>query len=161
MKNNDNKGTIVLVIIVIVCVLGVIYIPQLIKGNGEGMTTLELIEKDSYGVNEYIVVYMDDEHMALKYLQDYVNNLIYDMDASYSLLDIDYRNERFGNVIYYENYIDSLGISVNPSISKYAVYDRGGYKIYDVYDQSGNRFIFKTKGVMQYHVYFDDEGDDE
>ncbi len=163
MKNNDNKGSIVLLIFVIVCVLGVIYIPRLFKGNGEGMSTLKLIEKDYYGVNEYIPVYVDDEQMSKKYLQDYINSLIYDMDGSYKLLDKEYREEKFGNIYNYKYFIDSLNISTSAEVAKYAVYERFGYKYYDLYDKDGHRFIFKTDGVLQYKVYFDDidEGEEE
>lgn len=161
MHNNDNLKSIFLLVLIFICILAIIYIPQILKRNDEGISNVKSIIKDKYSVNEYVPVYIDDEHMAKKYLQDYINNLVYDMDDSYNLLDRDYRDGRFGNIIYYKNFIDSLNISVTAHVSKYAVYNQGDYKIYDVYDSGGNRFIFKTNGVMQYKVYFEDEVEKE
>lgn len=161
MKKNEIKE-IILVVFVIVILLSVIYIPKIIKKHKYDIDNSSIELKESYGVNEYIPIYVDDKQMAIIYYKDYLNTLMYDIDGSYNLLDKEYRAKRFENRYNYKAYIDSLNISVAASVVKYATYDKLGYKYYDVYDSGGNRFIFKTNGVLQYKVYFDDisEGDE-
>ena len=161
MENNEQFKNIFLVGFLILCVVGVIYIPKLLRKNNEGITNIKYIEKDKYKVNEYIPVYVDDMQMSKKYLKDYINQLIYNIDDSYELLDRDYRNKVFGNVEIYKNYIYSLNLSGAISVNKYATYENGGYKFYDIIANDGHRFVFRTKGVMQYNVYFDDFLDSE
>ena len=154
MQKNDSSKTYILLVFVFTCVLAIIYIPKFLKRD-EGISDVKSILKDKYGVNEVVPVYIDDEQMSRKYLQDYINNLIYDMRDSYNLLNEDYRDDRFGSVDNYISYIDSLGIRVDASVLKYYIFETNGYKVYDVFDTDGHRYIFKTKGVMQYEVYFD------
>ena len=93
--------------------------------------------------------------MAKIYLNDYIHNMYYDIESAYNSLDIEYRNKRFGTIENYKNYVYSLGYS-SYTLSSYYKKDVSGYIIFGVYDNNGNFFAFKTKGVMQYSVYLDD-----
>ena len=155
MKNNNNLKNILIIVFFLVCVLAVLFIPKLFKNNDEGVTSLKYIEKDKYKVNEYIPVYVDDMQMSKKYLNDFINYLLKDIDGSYELIDIDYRTNKFNNINEYKQFIYDLKIPVSDSVIEYATYELNGYKYYDIYDKQGNRFIFKTNGVMQYKVLFD------
>ena len=156
---NDNKYKKVLPFIIIFALgLIVVYIPKLINNDKEKLNIKydKNLIKDKYNVNEYIPVYVDDKQMSRKYLQDYIRNVLNDLDSSYSLLNEKYRADVFGDINLYRNYIESLNLAMSDDISKYSTYDRNGYKYYDMYDINGNRFIFRTNGVMQYEVLFDD-----
>lgn len=152
MNDKINFKTIV-VIALLICS---IFIAYYIKSN--------LLNRDSnkeytylknYKVNEYIPVYISDEEMAKIYLNDYINNMYYNIDKAYNSLDEQYRNKKFGNLQEYKNYVKSLD-NKSYRVSTYYKYDEGGYTIFGVTDQNSNLYIFKTNGVMQYSVYLDD-----
>ena len=101
--------------------------------------------------------------MSIKYLNDYIDNVYRDINKSYELLNIDYRNSRFGSVEKYKEYLQSINFSDEVKVYKYSTYEMLGFKYYDILDKNNNRFIFKTNGVMQYELYFEklDEGDED
>lgn len=156
-----KKDYLILGIASIAIVL-VIYLPKILKGNSD-FDNKKIILKDNYKVNEFIPVYVDDQQMSIKYLNDYINNVYRDINKSYELLNIDYRNSRFGSVEKYKEYLESIGFSDETKVYKYSTYEMLGFKYYDILDKNNNRFIFKTNGVMQYELYFEkiDEGDDD
>lgn len=155
MSEDSKFSKIILVIIIIVAILSLVYIPKIINNKSSDIDKYYEEIKD-YGVNEYIPVMVSDEQMSRKYLNDFKNMLVYDLNGSYELLDYDYRNEKFRSIDEYKNYISSLDLSHMTELDKWATYEVNGYKYYDLYDKVGNRFIFKTNGVMQYEVLFDD-----
>lgn len=165
MKNNFDLKNVFIFLFIIGCLSCVLFIPKLLKNKNDGYKdgTNHIIVKDSYKVNEFIPVYVNDQQMSIKYLHDFISILIEDIDNSYDMIDKDYRDKKFGSLKEYRNYIDSLEIPYDDTVSKYATYELNGYKYYDIYDRDGHRFIFKTEGVMQYKVLFDtlDDGDDE
>ena len=110
----------------------------------------------TYDVNEYTNINISDEDMARIYLNDYISRPVNDIRGSYYLLDEEYRNLRFGNVESYMEYINSLNHSHHNVVSYYKK-EVGDYTIYGVTDEDGNFFAFKTKGVMQYIVYLDED----
>ena len=157
MKQESNFSNVIIVIIVIILILSIVYLPKIIKKDYGNVNSDKYFEEiKNYGVNEYIPTMVDDEQMSRKYLNDFKNALVNDLDASYNLLDHDYRNEIFGSVSEYKKYLSSLDLTRMTELDKWATYDKNGYKYYDLYDKNGNRFIFKTKGVMQYEVLFED-----
>lgn len=146
-------------LIIVVVILGVVYLPGILKKNKYDLSNTSYrknIVKDKYNVNEYISVYVDDEQMSKKYLKDFLNNVFNDFDASYNLLNKEFREYKFGGLTKYREYIESLNLSYSTGIFKYSTYEVSGYKYYDLYDKSGHRFIFKTNGVLQYEVFFED-----
>lgn len=156
-EENSLKNYIVVIVFALIFAL-IIYIPKIFNKNNDGIGKkgFNIISKDKYNVNEYIPIYVDDEQMSRKYLMDYIINVSNDVDNSYNLLNKEYRNYKFGSLDKYKEYINSLGLSISFAIDKYSTYNRQGYKYYDMYDKAGNRFIFRTNGVMQYEVLFDD-----
>jgi len=116
--------------------------------------TYEMIPK-TYSVNEYTNIIISDDDMARIYLNDYVSSIQRNIEASYYLLDEEYRNNKFGSVTNYINYINNLNFY--NSVDRYYKKEVGQYIIYGVYDSNDNYFAFKTNGVMQYSVYLDSE----
>lgn len=157
MKNKfSNFKNYILIFIVILLFLSIIYVPKIIKSFQNDKDYLKIELKENYGVNEIIPVYVDDKQMSRIYLIDFMNMLIYDIDGSYNMIDKSYSIYNFSDLESYKRYIKGLNIDMNNSVSKYATYERLGYKYYDVYDKDGHRFIFKTNGVLQYTVLFGD-----
>lgn len=109
----------------------------------------------NYEVNEYITTYVNDEDMANRYLNDYIHTMYFDIEASYNLLDEEYRTKKFGSFENYQNYVYSLNYTTY-KMERYYKTSKDGYLIFGVYDNNGNFYAFKTNGVMQYSVYLDD-----
>lgn len=154
----EKKGNVFVIIILVCCFIIVYLFISLVKKYTNN--NISLNESDykikNYGINEYIPIMVDDEQMSKKYLSDFVNQLIIDIDGSYYLLNKEYREQKFKSVDEYKAYIYSLNIDISANVSKYLSYERNNNKFYDLYDNNNNRFIFKTNGVMQYEVLFED-----
>ena len=152
MNEFPIKNIVIVVIIVIVFTGAYLLLSRLIKND-----SLEYEEylKD-YQVNEYIATYVSDEDMAKIYLNDYIHNMYYDLETAYNSLDREYRDKKFGNINNYRNYIATMNYSTYNVVTYYKK-EYMGYIIFGVYDQNGNFFAFKTKGVMQYSVFLDED----
>ena len=109
-----------------------------------------------YQVNEYIPTYVSDEAMAKIYLNDYIHTMYYDVEGAYNLLDSEYRAKKFKTIDEYKKYVKSLKYSTY-DVASYFKVNSGGYTIFGVYDRNDNFYAFKTKGVMQYSVFLDED----
>ena len=109
----------------------------------------------TYGVNEYVIVDVSNDTLIKNYFTDFKVSVQNDINESYSKLDEEYRNKKFSNIEDYKKYIQGLDLN-NAKPAKYNIISEGEYKIYIVYDNRNNLYIFKVKGVMQYKLYFDE-----
>ena len=108
-----------------------------------------------YDVNEYIPTYVSQEDLAKIYLNDYLYNMRYNIKEAYDSLDPEYREKKFGSIENYRNYIQPF-IEKAISAKKYSKEYKKGYNFYKIYDEQGNIYIFKTKGIMQYSLFLDE-----
>lgn len=118
----------------------------------------EDISLKHYEENEYIPVNISYDQIARIYLQDYVYKLLYNREAAYNSLDLEYRKAKFATLEDFNEYVDSFLYSKSlrdAKVEKYAVSDRPNFRDFDVYDAGDNLFIFRETGVMQYTVFFD------
>lgn len=148
--NDSSKKTLVVLIIGII-IVGILYLCLNKIFNKKN----EDVFLKNYKVNEYIPMYISDQSKAEIYLSDYTKIMHSDINAAYNLLDSSYREKKFGNIASFENYVYNLRASVY-KVDKYYIKTEGKYEIIGVYDNNGNLFIFKTNGVMQYNVLFDE-----
>lgn len=150
MKNNTLKIIIIFAIIILFAIIGYfIYNKTLLENKNNS-------HLKNYKSNEYIPTYVSSEDMAKIYLNDYLYYCRYDVEEAYKLLDKNYRNKKFNNIDEFKNYINIFA-NLNVKVNKYLISKKNGYRLYYIYDNNGNVFIFKTKGVMQYTVYLDEE----
>ena len=156
-KNNNFISYLIVGLFIIVFILIINFSKIFNKEEFELDPNYKVETIENYEVNQYIPVMINDEQMSRKYLLDYINSVYSNMDNSYNLLNLEYRNERFGSVDAYKDFINSLNINNGVSVSRYATYEKGDYKYYDIYDNNDNRYIFRTNGVMQYELFFDDD----
>lgn len=156
-KNNNFISYLIVGLFIIVFILIINFSKIFNKEEFELDPNYKVETIENYEVNQYIPVMINDEQMSRKYLLDYINSVYSNMDNSYNLLNLEYRNERFGSVDAYKDFINSLNINNGVSVSRYATYEKGNYKYYDIYDNNDNRYIFRTNGVMQYELFFDDD----
>ena len=154
MKKNVNwKALVIFIFIVIVlgCIAYYLY-NYGVKPDGFLSDTDIPTEPKHYDVNEYSNVLITDQTMCEKYLNDYKNIIYSDLRKAFDLLDKEYRDKKFGS---YENFEAYINNKIN-SFSQIDRYYASGNKYY-IYDKSNNLFIFSTKGVMTYKVYFDED----
>ena len=69
----------------------------------------------TYGVNEYSPMNISDEQMATIYLNDFVSYLYSDINYAYQLLNVEYRNKKFGSL---EKYKESISMMLSFAISE-------------------------------------------
>lgn len=156
----NNKKIIVVCFILILMVYVIYYIisNNLFYNNEETEEPIKYYLKN-YEANEFIPVYIEEKDMALKYLLDYKNNMINDINAAYLSLNEDYRNKKFGNLENYTNYVNELmSLAVyNMEIDKYYISKINDHKFFRIYDKSGRYYIFKEISIMNYEVYLDED----
>lgn len=112
----------------------------------------------NYSSNEYVPVYVTEEDMVKKYLNDYKNNMLNDEEVAYNSLNKEYRDKRFGSLNKYKEYVNnSISISTySMEVDKYSVSSMSGDKVFNIYDKSGNQYIIREKSIMNYEVYLDE-----
>lgn len=100
---------------------------------------------------------IDKNTIILDHMDKLINELVYDVDNSYSTLYTrDYRETRFGNLEEYKKYISSnLKYIMSSEIEKYQVNEYQNYTEYILKDQNDNYYIFEDYGVMNFTVKFD------
>ncbi len=150
MDKKQVKTVIIIAVLISVFVLSYLVIKKYKEDNSLGY--IEYLKH--YEANEYISTYISDEDMARRYLNDFMYTVYHDLSASYNLLNEEYRDAKFKSINEYSNYIKSLNY---PTMDKYYKKDANGYIIFGIYTKDGHYFGFKTKGVMQYSVYLDEE----
>lgn len=116
---------------------------------------IENIEENNYNTFEYKIV--DDVTIVKEYFDNFMNNIRYNNDNAYNLLNKEYLQKRFGNKDSFLQYIiDNDVILVDTTIEQYKKVERSSYTDYVCADQYNNIYIFRQQGgVMNYTVYLD------
>lgn len=116
---------------------------------------IKQIEANQYNSCEYEDV--DKNTIILDHMDKLINELVYNIDNSYSnLYEKDYRETRFGSLEEYKKYISSnLKYIMSSEIEKYQVNEYQDYTEYVLKDQNDNYYIFEDDGVLNFTVKFD------
>ena len=130
-----NKNIIIFCVLVLIIVL-IVYFIKYSEENVEYYydNSTENSYLRNYGVNEYIPVYVEEADVVIKYLNDFKNAMIADIEYAYSLLNENYRVKRFGNVGEFSNYVNKmLSLSTyTMEVETYKVVNSNGSKFFDV-----------------------------
>jgi len=115
----------------------------------------EEIENNVYNQLEYQEI--NDETISKEYFSLYKNNLIFNVEYLYSLLNEEYRKEKFNNNLQlFKEYINENYTNLSRAIlSQYKVNKYDDYTQYICIDQNGNYYIFNETAVMKYTVMLD------
>lgn len=139
------------------------------------------IQNNTYNTLNY--QYFSEQDIVEKYFQDYLNNMVYNIERAYEFLDDEYRQKRFNNI---ENFINYINLNQNKilsmckkarknytefnsyeeyeeyyrtvsniGLSKYSINETNNGKEYICIDTYGNNYIFNVSSVMQYTVILD------
>ena len=116
----------------------------------------EVIEK--YEANTYIPVYVTQSDIANKYLNDYKNLMLKDINKAYNLMNKEYRENKFQEESVFEQYINNKKSVAfyKMTVREFSVFTKNGYKFYYIISSSDDKFIFKEKSIMNYEVFLDD-----
>lgn len=157
MENmKKNKKIIFLCVILVVFVFILLILNKINNTVANSTEDFNYIKK--YKSNEYVPLYITEEDMVKKYLNDYKNNMLSDIEEAYYSLNKEYREKKFINIDGYKEYVKkSITLSTySLEVDKYSVISVDGFKAFNVYDKSGNQYIFKEISIMDYEVYLDD-----
>lgn len=156
IKKNIKPILICLILIFIVLVIVLILNTKNVFNNNK-LSSSYFIEK--YDANQYSLIYVDNDQIVQIYLNEYKNNMLFDLDEAWNNLNKEYRELKFGTKEKYIDYVDSfLSIStLSMEVDKYSVSNVYGKKVFNVYDKSGNQYIIKENSIMNYEIYLDNE----
>lgn len=157
MSNIYKNKKIIFVCIILILVSFAIFLVN--KANSvkiESKENYEYLKK--YSSNEYVPIHVTEEDIVKKYLNDYKNNMLNDVEEAYYSLNKEYREKKFINLDGYKEYVkNSITLSMySMEVDKYNTFTIEGYKAFNIYDKSGNQYIFKEISIMNYEVYLDD-----
>ena len=156
IKKNIKPILICLILIFIVLVI-VLFLNNKNVFNNNKLSSSYFIEK--YDANQYSPIYVDNDQIVQIYLNEYKNNMLFDIEKAWNSLNKDYRDIKFGTKERYIDYVESfLSIStLSMEVDKYSVSNVYGKKVFNVYDKSGNQYIIKENSIMNYEIYLDNE----
>ena len=113
------------------------------------------IEANDY--NEYEIEVIENDATIISDLMDnFTDNVIYNLDNSYDLFSEEYKKERFNTLDKYKDYMNNnINKIISSSIKKYRIDTFDDYNQYIFIDQNGNYYIFKETTIMEYTVQLD------
>jgi len=150
-----NKKTIIVCLSLLILVSIIIYFNNKSKVSEYVREYEEIIQ--SYDANQFIPIYVTESDMANKYLNDFKNLMMNDINLSYEMLNSDYKNKKFGSLEKYREYImDQYSESFySMSVKEYDVVNNNNYKFYYIRDSRDKLYIFKELSIMNYEVFLD------
>ena len=154
----QNKKTVLRCCLLIFIML-IVFIANLISNKYIDKSEVEDYEYlKKYDCNQFVPIYITEEDMVKKYLNEYKNNMLFDVNEAWNSLNKDYRELKFGNidkyVLYVNNFITLSTYSME--VDKYSVSSVGGKKLFNVFDKSGNQYLIKENSIMNYEIYLDE-----
>ena len=158
MENILKNRKIILICICLLLIMFIIYLFSINKRNVFNETVEDYNYLKKYSSNEYVPVYVTEEDMVKKYLNDYKNNMLTDVEEAYNSLNKEYREKRFGSLEKYKEYVNNFITmsTYSMEVDKYSVSSMSGDKVFNIYDKSGNQYIIREKSIMNYEVYLDE-----
>ena len=158
MENILKNKKIIFVCIGLLLVTFIIYLFTINDKDILNETIEDYTYLKNYSSNEYVPVYVTEEDMVKKYLNDYKNNMLSDIEEAYNSLNKEYREKRFGSLDKYKEYVNNfITLSTySMEVDKYSVSSMSGDKVFNIYDKSGNQYIIREKSIMNYEVYLDE-----
>ncbi len=141
----------------------------------------DTIERNSY--NRIIYQNYSEEEVIEEYLQDYLENALFNIEAAYNSLDIEYKQLKFKNINEYKTYVNNnremlesmckatwktytdfnnsdefekYFAQINKNgLDKYQISKDNNNKRYICIDTYGNYYIFSVESIMNYTIMLD------
>ena len=156
MSKYDNLVEKTFKFIIILEIIGIFILIILnTKVNNDSTTQKSFYENKK--INELIPVSPDNELMAKKYFSDFVNLTIYEPEYAYEHLADYYKEKVYPTYEYFKNNIlknASDGFKTS-SVASYTVTEKNKYRVFYIKDTSGQEYLIKEEGIMNYNIYLD------
>ena len=154
---SNNKKIIFVCICLIVLVLLVLIFKKTNENKQSEFNTDNYVYLKNYKSNEYVPLYITESDVVKKYLNEFRNNMLYDVEEAYNSLNREYRVKRFETLDGYKEYLNKVisSSTFSMEVDKYSVSYINGYKIFNIYDKNGRQYIIKEISIMNYEVYLD------
>ena len=107
------------------------------------------------GNNIFEYVRYSDEDMALEYIK-YYNELLKDnVEKAYSLLDQEYKNNKFPTIEKFKEYASEKKVENDLNISEFSYTKEDNYQKYTIKDNYGYYYLIKETAIMEFSVQLD------
>lgn len=161
-NNNRNECVLIVKLDVINNTFSILPYEYIVEKNYNDLENGEIlnIQNDESISNKTNNVYEDQSNnyttISEAYYEKLKNDILYDPEYLYNILDEQYKEARFGNYQNFENYVNSYrNIIVNgQAIQSYREY-YDGYVQYICVDGYNNYFIFNETSTLNYTVQLD------
>mgnify|MGYP004468371931 CR=1 FL=1 len=110
------------------------------------------IEKNQYNI--YKMTPISKNSTAERYFNTFLEYLKYDVQKSYELLEVQYKQSKFTNINEYIQYVQNNKLQEH-ALKAYNVYTYEDYSQYVCIDNQDRYYIFNEKGIMNYSVILD------
>ena len=108
------------------------------------------------GNNAFKYEAVSNVDMCRKYLEDFKQKELNNPEEAYSMLDEEYRNERFPTFEEFQEYVNSCRDMIQySSLSKYDVEIKDNYTEYILVDNYNNSYTIRTTGIWDYTILLD------
>ena len=108
------------------------------------------------GNNAFKYESVSNVDMYRKYLEDFRQKELNNPEEAYSMLDEEYRNERFPTFEEFQEYVNSCRDMIQySSLSKYDVEIKDNYTEYILVDNYNNSYTIRTTGIWDYTIFLD------
>lgn len=115
---------------------------------------IEQIERNDNNVYTYIR--MTTEDVLRKYVDDYKNKVLNDIEGAFGVIQKEYREARFSSLSEFEKYLENNKQKImRLTPMKYKIDETEEYTQYTILDQNEDYYIFRETGVMEYRVILD------
>lgn len=120
-----------------------------------------LLEKDIEQIerndnNIYTYIRMKTEDVIRKYIDDYKDKVLNDIEGAFDAIQKDYREVRFSSLLEFEEYIEDNKqklLKITPT--KYKMDETDDYTQYTILDQNDDYYIFRETAIMEYCIILD------
>lgn len=116
----------------------------------------ELTIENKNNINDFVVQTITDQYLCQQYFLLQKRLMLSRPEISYSYLDEEYKNKRFGTLENYTKYISENKVHIlKTALKGYQVERIGDTSQYMCKDQYGNYSLFNVEKVLDYKVFLD------
>lgn len=157
-----NRIKFVLIILFIAIFAVLLYISKSNKNSSNNGTEFKnyqdeyIAPKVKYECNEFSIINISTNELVQMYFNKYINNALQDIEQVYNLLNIEYREKKFGNIEEYKKYVENnKEMIIGNKLASYQTQKNGDNTRYICIDKNGKYYIFDETAIMEFTVILD------
>lgn len=154
MKDKIKQVLIAIIIILIIVSISLI-IKFFLFDNKDKSKTDDNEIKEKYEYNEYKILNISAEKLAIRYLLDFNYKMLYNIEEAYKCLSSETKENMFASEEVFKKYIKANQEEISVSyLKQYNVISSKDIFKVDIIDQHHVRYLFESNAVMNYTVTF-------